>query len=93
MKRSYEADVRIIKAMASETEGFTGELVEMGENSIKLGMSQYEILIDLPYDYSDKDLSYSVSTIRYEDEEETERNMREAKTERGLRNYIHKFSN
>ena len=93
MKRSYEADVRIIKAMASETQGFTGQLEEMWENSIMLHMDQYRILIDLPYDYSDKDLSYSVSTIRFDDEEETERNMREAKTERGLRNYIHKFSN
>lgn len=93
MKRSYEADVRIIKAMASETAGFTGELVEMGDNSIMLHMSEYRILIDLPYDYSDKDLSYSASTIRYDDESDTERNMREVKTERGLRNYIRKFAN
>lgn len=93
MKRSYEADVRIIEAMALETKGFVGHATHMGENTIMLDADDYRILIDLPYDYNEKDLSYSVSTIRYDDETETERNMRTIKTERGLRNYIHKFAN
>ena len=93
MKNTYEADVKIIEEMASETQGYTGELEELGGNSIKLNMGQYNILIDLPYDYDADNLEFWMSTVRYDDEEETERNMKRVKTERGVRNYINKFSN
>lgn len=93
MKNNYEADVKIIEAMANGTQGFTGELEELGGNSIKLHMGQYNILIDLPYDYDADNLEFWMSTVRYDDVEETERNQKRFKTERGVRNYINKFSN
>ncbi len=88
---SYETDLFKVENIAEETGNLT-EVGELGDNVIILHMASYKILIDLPF-RENGDTEFSLSTIRYEDEEEEEKNLKTVKTFRGVKGYINKFSN
>ncbi len=85
---TYETDLFKIEDIAEET-GNLNDIEELGDNVIVLHMSSYSILIDLPF-RENGDTEFSLSTIRYEDEEE--KNFKTVKTFRGVKGYINKYS-
>ena len=87
---TYETDLFKIENIAEET-GNLNDIEELGDNVIVLHMSSYRILIDLPF-RENGDTEFSLSTIRYEDEEEEEKNFKTVKTLRGVKGYINKYS-
>ena len=87
---TYETDLVRIENIAEET-GNLCEVGELGDNVIILHMASYKILIDLPF-RENGDTEFSLSTIRYEDEEGEEKNFKTVKTFRGVKGYINKYS-